>query len=64
MLIYLYIEREQCCVWIVIAVEGSIGMKEHLPMSVRVVVEILVAKPFDRGRSETFTKLASDKTHC
>ena len=30
-------------------VEDSIGMKEHLPMSVRVVVEILVAKPFDKG---------------
>ena len=29
-------------------VEDSIGMKEHLPMSVRVVVEILVAKPFDK----------------
>ena len=37
-------------------VEDSIGMKEHLPMSVRVVVEILVAKPFDKGsQSVLFT---------
>jgi len=37
-------------------VDGFIGMKEHLPMSVRVVVEILVAKPFDKGsQSVLFT---------
>ena len=56
MLIYLYVEREGSCSWIVIVVEDSIGMKEHLPMSVRVVVEILVAKPFDKGsQSVLFT---------
>ena len=49
MLIYLYVEREGNWSWIVIVVEDSVGMKEHLPMSVRVVVEILVAKPFDKG---------------
>ena len=30
-------------------VEDSLGMKECRRMSVRVVVEVLLAKPFDKG---------------